>query len=152
MTGICLIYTRFNSRIRIHALRTAAESQFKSSGTQVLDCKGVYCSAQFVAAPQGTTADEGNSGPSPRWRRQLLRHRNHFLAYCWRLSWVSPPAWPWQRSDWAAYSCLLTCLQIRILTPCHRRRRRWRLPPPPCWCRPPHQPLSSTDDDDVKVL
>ena len=49
---------------RRQALRPAAESRLKCSGTQSLDCKGVYCASASLNASVPLDSRHGVAGPA----------------------------------------------------------------------------------------
>jgi hypothetical protein len=99
--------------------RPAAEMRLKCCGTQVLDCKGVYCSAHNAAVPSGIR-DSESVGPgrtrirpdtaAGQTRRRLSWHPESLPNQLRRPRQRRPPRW----------------LRRARYRPCHPRRRHPR--------------------------
>ena len=68
--SLCLSYDLLLLSRRRQALRPAAESRLKCSGTQSLDCKGVYCASASLNASVPLGSRHGVAGASHRCRRR----------------------------------------------------------------------------------
>ena len=68
--SLCLSYDLLLFSRRRQALRPAAESRLKCSGTQSLDCKGVYCASASLNASVPLGSRHGVAGASHRCRRR----------------------------------------------------------------------------------
>ena len=62
--SLCLSYDLLLLSRRRQALRPAAESRLKCSGTQSLDCKGVYCASASLNASVPLGSRHGVAGPA----------------------------------------------------------------------------------------
>ena len=68
--SLFLSYVLLLESRRRQALRPAAESRLKCSGTQSLDCKGVYCASASLNASVPLGSRHGVAGASHRCRRR----------------------------------------------------------------------------------
>jgi hypothetical protein len=108
--------------------------RLKCCGTQVLDCKGVYCSAQNAAVPSGIRDSESVGPGQTRIRPGISNCVSSILVFFCRIQ-PGLPSWYWTQiavctlhceSIIARGSCAARAALSRSSGGCTRRRCRTR--------------------------